>query len=273
MLRKLMKYELKSTARMFIPFYIALFVIAGINKLFFSVNHSYTTFFAFSKSFTVFAYVLIIICVFVLTFAVMIQRFYKNLLGDEGYLMHTLPVKPYKHILSKGIISIFWLIISIIVTVASLCILAIGTGLIPSIFDYIGKTSNYLWFLSPNLRVNIIITFVQAIIFVIVAVITEILRFYAAMSLGQLFSKHKLIASFGAYIILNMITQFINTIFAIFSIKIAESIDFASLPARSLVFSNYAHICLGVLTLLVLLYGAGFYITTHFILKKKLNLD
>ena len=43
-------------------------------------------------------YGMVIIAAFVITLIVIIQRFYKNLLTDEGYLMFTLPVKAHSHI-------------------------------------------------------------------------------------------------------------------------------------------------------------------------------
>lgn len=41
------------------------------------------------------------VALFVLTMIVIIQRFYKGLLCDEGYLMFTLPVKPWQLIATK----------------------------------------------------------------------------------------------------------------------------------------------------------------------------
>jgi hypothetical protein len=47
-----------------------------------------------------------------MTLIVLIQRFYKNLLGDEGYLMFTLPVQSWSHILSKLAVSMLWTVVS-----------------------------------------------------------------------------------------------------------------------------------------------------------------
>lgn len=42
----------------------------------------------------------------VVTAVILIQRFYKNLLGSEGYLMFTLPVTVSQHLFSKTIIAV-----------------------------------------------------------------------------------------------------------------------------------------------------------------------
>ncbi len=58
-------------------------------------------------------YCLLIAAVFVMTLVVTIQRFNKNLLGDEGYLSFTLPVKVTATSYSKMIISLMWTVLSV----------------------------------------------------------------------------------------------------------------------------------------------------------------
>ncbi len=58
-----------------------------------------------------------------MTLTMMIQRFNKNLLSDEGYLMHTLPVKPWKHIASKLLASMLWMIGSVVVALISILVI------------------------------------------------------------------------------------------------------------------------------------------------------
>lgn len=50
------------------------------------------------------------------TVVVIVYRFYKNLLGSEGYLMHTLPVTVHQLIWSKLIAAVVWM------AVTSVCI-------------------------------------------------------------------------------------------------------------------------------------------------------
>ena len=54
-------------------------------------------------------YVVLIISISAITLIIMVQRFYKNLLGDEGYLMFTLPVKTWQNVLNKLIFAVFGL--------------------------------------------------------------------------------------------------------------------------------------------------------------------
>ena len=48
---------------------------------------------------------------------VAVQRFYKNLLGDEGYLMFTLPATPGQQIFSKLLVSLVWSLMGIVVVI------------------------------------------------------------------------------------------------------------------------------------------------------------
>ena len=68
-------------------------------------------------------YAAIFIAMIVITIFIVVMRFYKGLLGDEGYLMHTLPVKPWQLITSKGIVACAVVIISIVCAVISIFIL------------------------------------------------------------------------------------------------------------------------------------------------------
>ena len=110
----LMKYEIKATARTLIPLYIALLAFAIINKIFIGTGlaHKLEGFGSIPFILSIFGYGCTMAAVFIVTFFVIIQRFYKNLLGDEGYLMNTIPVSTITNITSKLSIAGFWNIIS-----------------------------------------------------------------------------------------------------------------------------------------------------------------
>ena len=68
-----------------------------------------------------FAYVLIVIAASVMTQVLMIQRYYKNLFTDEGYLTNVLPVSATDHILSKMLVFGAWSILNALSVLASFC--------------------------------------------------------------------------------------------------------------------------------------------------------
>ena len=79
------------------------------------------------------------IAVFIATAAasvvIIIMRFYKGRRGDEGYLMHTLPVKPWQLITAKGVSALIIVCASVIVAMLSILVLA-GTGSFGAIVEF-----------------------------------------------------------------------------------------------------------------------------------------
>lgn len=211
MLGKLLKYELKATSRTFIPLYVALILVAMINNIF-TIND-------IQLGISVIMIMImfgLFVALGVLTLVVLIQRFNKNLLGDEGYLMFTLPVKPYQLILSKLLITVFWTIISGIVSIITFVILMGGFN-----FSFLKEFFTVL-FTQMDVISSTIGTVVQDEVFrralgLIIVVcfiglfsyIASILEIYLALSIGQLpvFSKYRGIMAFVAFFIINSILQ------------------------------------------------------------------
>ncbi|NMA55206.1 MAG: hypothetical protein GX952_04665, partial [Firmicutes bacterium] len=102
MLRKLLKYEIKATARVFLPLYLILFTMAIVNKL---ISLIFPLGIETPKVVGMAIYSAILVGMFVATFVMILQRFYKNLLANEGYLMFTLPTVSWKLICSKLLVA------------------------------------------------------------------------------------------------------------------------------------------------------------------------
>lgn len=263
MLGKLLKYEIKSTARLLIPMYIALLLFGLINRFLNPFNavetsNSFTLHTAIS-AFSMILYVGLIIGILVMTFIVMIQRFYKNLLGDEGYLMFTLPVKSWQHIVSKLLVSMLWIILSFLTVICSVLIIANVNNLFGEISSGINMIRGYI----GNIGLALLI------ITPLIAIFYSIITIYDSMALGHLFSKHKLLASFGAYIVLYIISQitfgafmlvYATTNFNLFTNTATPT------PSQVSIFS-VSIICI------YLLLAVGNFILVNVILKKKLNLE
>ncbi|WP_312643076.1 hypothetical protein [Hydrogenoanaerobacterium sp.] len=271
MLGKLMKYEIKATSRMFLPLYGALIVLALINKVFFSfgifnsIDHALLSRFSdIPKTLALTAYIFIIIAIFIITVIVMFQRFYKNLLGDEGYLMFTLPVKPWMNIVNKLVVSVMWVILSSVITLISIFILMVNGDLIRAIPEAIVMTVRAL---NTELGVNAGLFLTEMAITIFVGLFVNILQVYAAIALGQLCNSHKLLASFGAYLGINIVSQTVASVFMVLSMMINPTWMNTVSPGYMM------NLFLIGGTILNLIFGAAFYFITHFILTKKLNLE
>lgn len=264
MLGKLLKYEWKATARIFVPFYLAVVVFALINRIFISLNVS-EGWMAFVAGLSGAAYALAIVATLALTLFIIIQRFYKNLLGDEGYLMFTLPVKTWQNITSKLLIAVLWQLVSAVVVLGSVFIMVAQQGMLAEVRSAYLEIANEL--AKMNISLGVMATWL--VVTIVVGLFVNILFVYASISIGQLFSRHKLIASFGAFLVLNTVSQIFSSLLiaALYYISPQSFVDNA-LPTNEFI----TIFCIG-LTCISLLMGTAYYIISERILTKRLNLE
>jgi hypothetical protein len=264
MLGKLFKYEIKATTRWFIPLYLAVLLFSFINRFLnpfemaeSSVSVSMQTTLSVLSLFIYFA---LIVGIMVMTLIIMIQRFYKNLLGDEGYLMFTLPVKTWQLIVSKLLASLIWGLISFFVVMCSILILIKANITWDQILQSI----------RPIVETLGITNLALFPVYALVASVYQILTIYDAIALGHLFEKHKILASFAAYIVLYMISQIVTS--GVFMLSFFKTFFIASSQVGNPTPDQIQAFFLSFMAVLTIL-AVGNFILTNFILKKKLNLE
>jgi hypothetical protein len=191
MLGKLMKYEFKATGRIFLPMFIALLAVAAVNRIFWQLDLSIPKIIGTTLS----GIMIVAICVIALI--ITLQRFYRNLLSSEGYLMFTLPVSTDGLIWSKLFVAAIWSIVSFIIVIVAVSIMA-TTGLtFNEIFDFIG-----VFFRSISEGgFNAVLIAIEAVILLIATTLSGILLLYVCMALSLLVNKHRVAFSFLMYIL------------------------------------------------------------------------
>ena len=118
MLTKLLKYEFRATARVMLPLYLILLATAlGANLSTRGMGDLGTL--------LVLAFALAILAVFIMSVVIMAQRFRQNLLGDEGYLMFTLPVSVHHHLWAKMIVSAVWFAASLLAVILAVQVVVV----------------------------------------------------------------------------------------------------------------------------------------------------
>lgn len=266
MLTKLLKYEIKATARLFIPLYLALIIMAGVNRIFpmITVGAIYNSLFGnITAAISMTVYVTLMIGIFVMTVIVLVQRFYKNLLGNEGYLMFTLPVASWKHIMNKLIIAMMWIVVSGILAVISIFIIT-PYNEISQILKQLPKLMEEIW---SYFGAKFILLGFEGIILGILGLASVILVVYTAIALGHLFNKHKLLASFGMYVVLGIINQ---AVIALYAIVIDKIFILEDNPIN-----NFSDLQVAIISMLVYFIAItiGHFALTRYVLKNKLNLE
>ena len=261
---KLLKYEWKACARICLPLYAVELLVAFINRLLYSDIGSKLLYGIPSIVMTM-LYAAIMVALFVVTAVVLVQRFYKNLLGSEGYLMFTLPVSRSQLIWSKLLVALVWSVLSTVL--AALAWMAeISVVGRENVFSLIAQG---LRSLRQHLSGNLTGCAAALVVLCLVSCLVSFLKFYAAISLGHSFSNHKVLLSVVFYIGFGIVTQTIGSIFASVGIQININPDlWTNLPVVQ-VFSSLAWAAAGVSALL----GAAYYVLTLLMLKKRLNLQ
>jgi hypothetical protein len=275
MLGKLLKHEFRATGRLMLPALgavLVLAVLANFSIRFIQVTDS--TFLTILFGLVIGAFGIGMIAAAVMTLVLMILRFYRNLLRDEGYLMHTLPVSVHELVWSKLIVSLVWFAVTGLV----ICLVVILTALIqtgtdlgelfagfPSwaeIRDFLreaGLSGGDLWLIGGEM-----------LLAAILSGLVTCLHFYAAMSLGHIFSKDKVLMSILFFVGLSIVFSIFQTGASLTMSaqmeNLIEGVDTARQGMR-LVQGLFARGLVAELIQAVVLY-----LITTFGLQKKLNL-
>lgn len=273
MLKHLLKFEFKSTARIMLPIYITLLSISIIERLM-SLLPNDNDIFEFAFALSTILYIFILCAAMAAVYIVIIQRFYKSLLKDEAYLTFTLPVKTSKLLFSKIITSAVWLISTLIVVLVSYMILLYNQPITDSIyfnFDYIGNI-----FSKMNFEQGIAL--LNTVLLIILSGINQLFNIFTAISIASLFRKHRILLSVAFYIAIEFVMELISFIITsvtlldksiddiVTTVEMADNNIFTMLTAISKNIFIYDAI------FLVIICVVGFFVM-RYIFSKHVNID
>lgn len=211
-------------------------------------------------------YFAVFVALIVATIMIVILRFYKGLLGNEGYMMHTLPVKPWQLITAKGIVAAGVVLVSIIVAVLSFIIL-FGSGN-PGDFKVLFNDLTNICSGNPKY----IFVGLEVLVIIVLSLLKSIYQIYASLAIGQLAGKYRILLSLGAYIALSIILSILGVVFLNIGAElgIADWMVSVSETNNPFELGQLAILGMFVITAIQL---AAFHVITERILSKKLNLQ
>lgn len=269
---KLIKYEIKSSCKLFGVIWIALlvaaFLVSMVSEMMTRItpvdfeNNGIST---LLQIVPVFIYIAIFVALVVVTIVIIIMRFYKGLLTDEGYLMHTLPVKPWQLITAKGTVATGIVIISIIAATLSIFILN-GLWNLGEIFDVLVEIAEF--FCNDP---KYLLVLIEGIFLIVASIMVSVYHVYAALTIGQLSNKYRLVISLAAYIGIETVISFIGT--AVIMIASETGIDYWLVNMLDNM-SEFGAIQLTIIAVIAvtLIFLAIFHVISERLLSKKLNL-
>ena len=269
MLSKLLKHEFRATGRIGLPLcigMIALSVLAAIalpllNRE--NVSGIVTT----VSTVIIMLYILGFFALTIGVLVVILERFYKSILRDEGYLTMTLPTSLGKILSAKLICAVVWYAIAAVICCIAVFIILAGQIEWSTLFLNFGDFFTVVWSKLPELTGHDVLWFVTLLLEILVAVVLSCLQvtlhFYAAMAIGHSFRKSKILLSVVAFFVISWILNAIALGGALSGLL--EKFTFEGLWS--------VHLAIGVAALAALITDAVLYVITHLCLKFRLNLE
>lgn len=275
MLGKLLKHEFKATARTMLPMFgvvVLLSVLAnlGFAQIADAENGALDILFGLF----IFAFFLGLFTMGVMAMVVMIQRFYKNVLGDEGYLTLTLPVNVHEIVWSKLIVSFVWFLATGLIAMAAVFI-AVFTLTYTELGEMLQNMPSFgemlrLFFEKTSITpLQLTGAIAQFAAMIILSSLTGCLHFYAAMALGHSFSNNKVLLSVVFFIAISFVFSFVSSLLGIFVEELAMTV---TVEAGSSVMTTLQELSLGSM-IYTLIEGVILYLLTTYCLKHRLNLS
>lgn len=267
MLGKLMKYEWKATWKLLLFANLLTVVMTGLARwmVYLMDEAPYSSDFQmvdFIAVMVLFTYVASMFAVYVGTAIYLIHRFYTSTYGDQGYLLHTLPVDTHHIMIAKLLVSAMWVMMNTLIIYFSVIYLfATSTQIVKSMMEGFVDVIEYLG--AEKISVFTVIMTIVAYIFTLLA---KVLKVGACISLGQLSANHKLLVSFAWYVGIYVVRSVLQGVY--FAIRSAFRIQASRVDYFSHFGNNWeTSLLAGIVSCVI------FYVLTWYVMDRKLNLD
>ena len=277
MLKKLLKYEFRATARIYGGLYLALLaasVLFGASVR--GWNSTNSDAYSALVGLLSLVYTAVIIGTVVVTIMTIVQRFYRNLLGREGYLMHTLPVTEMQLAASKLISSTVWSLCSILAAGLSFGILAVimlidmhMLAQLPWLFSQLREA-----FARYNMEFWEALLFSGLVCFV--RMVSAIACIYAACMVGHQFKSHPALAGILSFFVMQYlqgwVEKLLNVGTGVYEAAIYTVVGDAGSIKNALSALGYmgsAALTLGI----AVAFGVFWFGLTVWLMRNKLNLE
>lgn len=271
MMNKLLKYESMAVGRILVPIWAGTAVFSLLTALASRLNGVLTDMVGtpitsvlenfFSILTALFIFATIADCVIL-----NIQRFYK-LLGDQGYLLFSLPATPWQHMAAKLLCACGTTIASILIAVG--CVwMANATG-----------ESAAAQAFSVQFSLQDSMGTVFLVLLMVLSMISAYLYLYLCMAIGSRWPQQRMLASIATYFVLGFILQM-----AFLFLLVAGAIVMANLPQTMLdglaefflqTNLNNTTVAWGIAGIVLLLFAVAdaiLWAVTQYLITKKLNL-
>ena len=289
MLNKLLDYEFRATRRTFGGIYLALALVSAalgllshhmlqsaplgqLGHIELETNGAA----GISAAVLSLAYFAILVALGVLTVLTIVERFHKNLLGYEGYLMHTLPVTPGQLIASKLISGLAWVLISMVMVGLTLMLILgltmVGYG---EMFSYLLQEPQAgLQQAFSTIGVSPFLLGAAALCMILSGCASTILCVYAACMIGHQLPRWHLPAGIAAFFALGAAQSWICGAAAFVAGVLARGLGIdAAAFVKDLNVNVQLLLEASGTVLICALFGTVYFLLARWLLQNRLNLE
>ena len=264
MLGKLMKHEFRATGQVMLPLLAFLLLSAvGVNISEQIMEHSGSSAARIVGGLLMFLFGMAIVVLTVMSVVLMAQRFYKNLLTDEGYLMFTLPASVHSLLWSKIFVSVIWFVI---VGLADMLGVLIATFKVSMVNSFVNGLKDLFSSMTTQYALNGSAFVAETLLAILLACAGVCLLFYASMAVGFSFPRHKWLLSVVFFFAFQIILQIFGLGGMFTWVKTVGPESTASVAAQM-------HASMWVLIAAETAFCGVFYAVTALMMKKHLNLE
>lgn len=256
MLFKLLKYDFRAMWKQFSLIWGAALALALVNRfvLFRDTDNAILS----EDGLFMLAFVAVIVAMFVIAVIFVVNRFSKGLLGNEGYLMHTLPVRPWQLVTSKLICGVVtWVGCGVVAFISPVLMLPLN---LPDLLQFPFWSDIFRGIMKHPDMLVLMAEFCMVFLSFIVLLVASM---YLAMAVGHLFSRHRRLISIASFIGLYVLVG--NVYDQVFSYRIVRALTNAA--------SVNAYGSMLVAIAIMLIPAIVFLAVTCWILEHKLNLE
>lgn len=216
------------------------------------------------------------ICLLVLTTVVVLLDFQKSLYGDRGYLTFTLPVKSWKILASKVLVSGTWFVVALAAIIGSLWVaFTSAKGFFGDDAEMLSEMIEALFGKNVDSMVAMIIARI-IILFIEFCFFALVIFFTNTLSNTRYFQKHSILFTVAFFVPIFFVTYKISELankWFVFSVFFVEGKP--EFVVDNAVYSDYlyqySHLDLSEIFVYILL-GAGLFFATHYLMSKKVNI-
>ncbi len=260
MLGKLLKYDFRAMWKQFSMIWLAALVIALINRFTLPFNRQggLGTENELLAVITISVFIGVMCAMFVVAMVFVLTRFYRGLLGDEGYLMHTLPVKTWQLVFSK-------LVCAVVVTVVNVLVSFLAMFLMMPI-NWIEVFDMELWkrLVQGMLRQpDALLYLAEFFLLCVVALSLMVTMVYLSMAIGHLFHRRRVLMSVVAFFALDIAGNLV--------ISLVNELGLLGFLDELAMWGGHTGFWVGIT--LLLLPAVLMFLASSYLLKHRLNLE